>query len=129
MGHYAVKQPNGMLAVFSTVVDGFVAVNCTVESLVCAGHSRGKLDLVLEGKHEEAYGGFGYSLAEAMAWNRLGGNGWDLETIRAVNQLFRDNPDSGRDYMDEAMVAEISRLKKLTDEEISKEFEDSLKKL
>jgi hypothetical protein len=34
MGHVVVKQPDGLLAVWSSVVDDFVIVNATVEEIV-----------------------------------------------------------------------------------------------
>ena len=34
MGRSIVKQPDGLYAIWSTVVDNFVAVNCTVEEVI-----------------------------------------------------------------------------------------------
>lgn len=34
MGHQYIKQPNGKFAIWSTVIDDFTAINCTMEEII-----------------------------------------------------------------------------------------------
>ena len=83
MGQQIIKQPDGRLAVFSTVVDAFIIVDATPEEILdwraeeAAAEARRttqrQLDHVLAGQPERSYFQFAMSWDEAAAKDRENG--------------------------------------------------------
>lgn len=76
MGHQIIKQPNGLLCVWSTIVDDFIIVDATPEELVGyyakkaaedAAKSTARLvNAVIEGRAAEVYPRTVMTYAEAL---------------------------------------------------------------
>lgn len=75
MGQQIIKQPDGRLAVFSSVVDAFIVVDATPEEIVewraeeaaqqARERTRTELDYVLSGNPRKAYFQFALTWEEA----------------------------------------------------------------
>lgn len=77
MGHQIIKQPNGLLSVFSSVTDSFILTEATPGELVGYYRERAaeeaeravtkKIDLVLAGRPGDAYHQFALTYEQAKA--------------------------------------------------------------
>ena len=87
MGQQIIQQPDGKLAVFSTVVDAFIVVDATPEEIVewraeeaaerAREQARRELDKVLAGDSRAAYFQFAMTWEEAAEKDRE--NGGELQ--------------------------------------------------
>lgn len=87
MGQQIIQQPDGRLAVFSSVTDSFIVVDATPEEIIewrveeaaekAREQTRRELDKVLSGNPRAAYFQFAMTWEEASAKDRE--NGGDLD--------------------------------------------------
>jgi hypothetical protein len=87
MGQQIIQQPDGKLAVFSSITDTFIVVDATPEELIewraeeaaerARERTRAELDHVLSGNPRKAYHQFAMAWDEAADLNRE--HGGDLE--------------------------------------------------
>lgn len=94
MGQQVIKQPDGRLAVFSSITDTFIVVDATPEEIIewraedaaerARERTRIELDKVLSGDARAAYFQFALTWEEASEMNR--DHGGDLGTAGEVER-------------------------------------------